>query len=171
MRPDQYTEIIVQVRIRPDKRFTRSGSDLRTTVEVPYLDAILGGEVLVPTMTGSVALTVPAGTPNGKVFRLADHLRRLETAARAVGIDLPGGCESIEKIVLETARAHGRDEATIRVALLSLQLATAVRNLLNAYKQQHAALFWIKHNPVTFDFCTTNARARAITHPGFAPSV
>ena len=71
VRPDQYTEIIVQVRIRPDKRFTRSGSDLRTTVEVPYLDAILGGEVLVPTMTGSVALTVPAGTPNGKVFRLA----------------------------------------------------------------------------------------------------
>ena len=71
LRPDQYTEIIVQVRIRPDKRFTRSGSDIHTTVDVPYLDAILGGEVLVPTMTGSVALTIPAGTPNGKVFRLA----------------------------------------------------------------------------------------------------
>ena len=52
-----------------------------------------------------------------KVFRLADHLRRLETAARAVGIDLPGGCESIEKIVLETARAHGRDEAYIRLVV------------------------------------------------------
>jgi DnaJ-class molecular chaperone len=26
---------------------------------------------MVPTMTGSVALTVPGGTPNGKVFRLA----------------------------------------------------------------------------------------------------
>jgi len=71
VRPDQGTEVIVQVRIRSDGKFTRSGSDLRTTVSVPYLDAILGGEVLVPTMTGSVALTVPAGTPNGKVFRLA----------------------------------------------------------------------------------------------------
>ena len=71
VRPDQNTEIIVQVRIRTDNRFTRSGSDLRTTIEVPYLDAILGGEALVPTMTGSVALTIPAGTPNGKVFRLA----------------------------------------------------------------------------------------------------
>jgi len=71
VRPDQYTEIIVQVQIREDGKFTRSGSDLRTNVSVPYLDAILGGEVLVPTMTGSVALTVPVGTPNGKVFRLA----------------------------------------------------------------------------------------------------
>ncbi len=50
-----------------------------------------------------------------KVFRLADHLRRLETAAHAIGIQLPGGCASIEKIVLETARAHGLDEAYIRL--------------------------------------------------------
>ena len=50
-----------------------------------------------------------------KVFRLADHLRRLETAAYAIGIELPGGCASIEKIVLQTARAHGLDEAYIRL--------------------------------------------------------
>jgi DnaJ-class molecular chaperone len=71
VRPDPNTEILVQIQIRADNTFTRSGSDLRTTVSVPYLDAILGGEVMVPTMTGSVALTVPVGTPNDKVFRLA----------------------------------------------------------------------------------------------------
>ena len=71
VRPDENTEIIVQVRIRTDNRFTRTGSDLRTSVSVPYLDAILGGEAVIPTMTGSVALTIPVSTPNGKVFRLA----------------------------------------------------------------------------------------------------
>jgi len=49
------------------------------------------------------------------VFRLADHLRRLETSAKAIGLELPGGVPAVEEIVLETARAYGRDEAYIRL--------------------------------------------------------
>ncbi len=41
-----------------------------------------------------------------RVFRLADHLRRLENGAKAIGLDLPGGMGEIEKVVLETARAY-----------------------------------------------------------------
>lgn len=52
-----------------------------------------------------------------RIFRLEDHLRRLQTAARSLGIELPGGIESIEKIVLETARANGRDDAYIRLII------------------------------------------------------
>lgn len=50
-----------------------------------------------------------------RVFRLDDHLRRFETAARAIGLALPGDRESIAKVVLETCRAHGADEAYIRL--------------------------------------------------------
>jgi curved DNA-binding protein len=32
--------------------------------------AVLGGEVRVPTLTGDVKLKVPAGSQNGRVFRL-----------------------------------------------------------------------------------------------------
>ena len=32
--------------------------------------AILGGKAKVETLTGSVAITIPAGTDNGKVLRL-----------------------------------------------------------------------------------------------------
>ena len=51
----------------------------------------------------------------GKVFRLRDHLRRFGTAARAIGLELPGGLPAVEEIVLSTARAHGEDEAYLRL--------------------------------------------------------
>ena len=51
----------------------------------------------------------------GRVFRLPDHLRRLGTGARAIGLEIPGGLGALEKIVLETARAHGEAEAYVRL--------------------------------------------------------
>jgi branched-chain amino acid aminotransferase len=51
----------------------------------------------------------------GRVFRLADHLRRLATGARVLGLELPGGISALEKIVLNTARAYARPEAYVRL--------------------------------------------------------
>ena len=56
-----------------------------------------------------------------KIFRLGDHMRRFACGARAIGIELPGGIERVEKIVLETARALGEREAYLRL------LVTAAR--------------------------------------------
>lgn len=50
-----------------------------------------------------------------RVFRLGDHLRRLGTGAKAIGLTLPGGLPACEKAVLETARAHDRDDAYVRL--------------------------------------------------------
>src|SRR5688572_17072881 len=41
----------------------------------------------------------------GRVFRLDDHLARFATAARAIGLSLPGGTAAARAAVLETARA------------------------------------------------------------------
>jgi DnaJ-class molecular chaperone len=71
IRPSGGTEIVFAVSVRPDSRFRRQGADLYTDVEVPFTDAILGGEAVVGTMTGRVALKIPAGTPAGKTFRIA----------------------------------------------------------------------------------------------------
>jgi branched-chain amino acid aminotransferase len=49
------------------------------------------------------------------VFRLSDHLRRFAAGAKAIGLELPGGLEAMEKVVLETARAYDSDEAYIRL--------------------------------------------------------
>jgi DnaJ-class molecular chaperone len=64
-------DLILIVQIIPDPRFTREGSTLRTTVDVPLAVAMLGGEVAVQTPDGRrLMLRIPPETPNGKVFRL-----------------------------------------------------------------------------------------------------
>ena len=66
-------EVLLVISVRPDPRFRRTGADLHAEVAVPLYDALLGGEVVVQTLKGSVALTMPPETPNGRVFRLANQ--------------------------------------------------------------------------------------------------
>ena len=57
--------------VRPDPRFERHGDELRTRVTAPFPTLLLGGEVRVPIPDGrSLALRIPAGTQDGRVFRL-----------------------------------------------------------------------------------------------------
>ena len=64
-------DLYLRIHIVPDSRFTRSGTQLRTTVEVPLTIAMLGGEVRVITPDGrGLMLRIPPETPNGKSFRL-----------------------------------------------------------------------------------------------------
>jgi curved DNA-binding protein len=70
LRPDSESEVTLTVNVRSDKRFSREGANLRADISVPLLDAILGGEAEVPTMTGRIALNIPAGTQNGRSFKI-----------------------------------------------------------------------------------------------------
>ena len=63
-------DLYVIVREAKHPTFKRIGEDTEVEVEVPFLDAALGGEVSVPTIRGSVSMKVPAGTQSGQVFRL-----------------------------------------------------------------------------------------------------
>ena len=70
VRPDNDTEIILTVNVRSDSRFNRKGANLLIDVAVNLLDAVLGCEVEVPTITGRVALQIPMGTQNGRSFKI-----------------------------------------------------------------------------------------------------
>jgi molecular chaperone DnaJ len=59
------------VKVLPHKLFERKGDDLYTEVSIPLATAILGGEVRLPTLNGSISLKIPPETQNGKIFRLA----------------------------------------------------------------------------------------------------
>ena len=63
--------VYVVVSVEKHTKFQRTGRNLYTDVEVPLEDAVLGGEITVPTLAGRVALTIPAETQNGRRFRLA----------------------------------------------------------------------------------------------------
>src|SRR5215208_3797601 len=60
-------DLYVEVRIDADERFTRQGTELICRAEVPVMTAVIGGEVLVPTLEGEVAIEVPAGTQHGEM--------------------------------------------------------------------------------------------------------
>jgi curved DNA-binding protein len=63
-------DLYLRVTVLPDPRFERKGDDLHTILPVDLYTMVLGGEVRVPTLTGEVVLTIPAGTQNGRSFRL-----------------------------------------------------------------------------------------------------
>jgi curved DNA-binding protein len=64
-------DIYLRVNILPDDTFTRDGTTLRTSVEVPLTVAMLGGDASVTTPDGRrLLLRIPAGTQNGRTFRL-----------------------------------------------------------------------------------------------------
>jgi DnaJ-class molecular chaperone len=64
-------DLYLVISVRPHERFSRRGDDLYSEVRVPLLDAVLGGEVEVPTLKGKAMLKIPSLTQNGRVFRLA----------------------------------------------------------------------------------------------------
>lgn len=51
----------------------------------------------------------------GRVFRLEQHLRRLQRSAHAIGLSLPLEKTQLGAAVLETARAFGEQEAYVRI--------------------------------------------------------
>jgi curved DNA-binding protein len=66
----QAGDLYLRVKVLPDQRFERQGDDLCTTVPIDLYSVVLGGEVLVPTLSGEVKLKIPAGSQNGQKFRL-----------------------------------------------------------------------------------------------------
>ena len=63
-------DLYLRVKVSPDPQFERRGDDLHVTVPVDLYTLVLGGTAEVPTLSSPVMLTVPAGTQNGRVFRL-----------------------------------------------------------------------------------------------------
>ena len=56
-------------RWRPTTQFFDVAPDIFCEVPVSYAQACLGAEIVVPTVHGESDLTIPRGTPSGKVFR------------------------------------------------------------------------------------------------------
>ena len=63
---DLYIEIIVS----RHKQFVRDGNDIRISIPISVVDAVLGCKIDVPTVYGDVELSIPAGTQHGQLFRL-----------------------------------------------------------------------------------------------------
>ena len=66
----EHGDLYLRVRLQADPRFAAKGRDLYTAVPVLDDQAVLGDEVLLPSLTGQLQLRIPPGSQAGRVFRL-----------------------------------------------------------------------------------------------------
>ncbi len=64
-------DLFLRVHVEPHKNFWREGADIYTEVPITVYNAMLGGSVHVPTITGVQRMKIPAGTEGGQKFRIA----------------------------------------------------------------------------------------------------
>lgn len=63
-------DAIVELHIEPHPYFTRKDYDLTLEAPISLPEAILGGTITIPTLTGPVAVKVPKGANHGTALRL-----------------------------------------------------------------------------------------------------
>src|SRR6202162_885485 len=66
-------DLFLRVRLAKHPDFTVEGSDLVHEVKIAPWQAVLGTELKVPTLEGTVRLKVPSGTQGGQRFRLRER--------------------------------------------------------------------------------------------------
>lgn len=100
----------VKLQQHPDFRF--EGSDIHHEVEVPPWQAVLGGELTIPTPDGRAKLKIPAGTQNGRKFRIPGRGLPEKGGARGdfyaiVEIAIPDSVTPEQKALWEKLSALG----------------------------------------------------------------
>ena len=63
-------DALITVTIAPHGRIQREGKDLRMDLPITLKEAVLGGKVTVPTLSGPITLTIPPNSNSGKTLRL-----------------------------------------------------------------------------------------------------
>lgn len=65
-------DLLVKAHVVAHRFFGRRGDHLTVKVPITFTEAALGAQIQVPTLDAPVRLKVPAGTTNGKTFRIRE---------------------------------------------------------------------------------------------------
>jgi len=66
-------DAFVTIQVRPHAVFRREGRDVHIDLPITVGEAVLGGRIAVPTIDGSVQMSVPKGSSTGKTLRLKER--------------------------------------------------------------------------------------------------
>ena len=64
-------DLFVVANVEPSPVFTREGNNLGVEVPVTFAEAALGGKIDIPTIDGTIKLTVPEGSQDGRALRVS----------------------------------------------------------------------------------------------------
>ncbi|NED99160.1 molecular chaperone DnaJ [Phytoactinopolyspora halotolerans] len=107
-------DLYVTVHVGTHPVFGRKGEHLTVTVPVTFPELTLGAEIKVPTLNGiPVTLRIPAGTPNGRTFRV-----------RGRGAPRRDGTRGDLLVTVEVVVPH-RVDSSAKEALEAFQSATS----------------------------------------------
>uniref|UniRef100_A0A6A7G8V3 Molecular chaperone DnaJ n=2 Tax=Hirondellea gigas TaxID=1518452 RepID=A0A6A7G8V3_9CRUS len=71
-------DLFVQIQVDRHPEFDRDGADVHLTVDLSFVDAILGTKIDIPTLSNDVTLTVKPGTQPGEIVRIRERgIKRL----------------------------------------------------------------------------------------------
>ncbi|MGM0508741.1 MAG: molecular chaperone DnaJ [Fusobacteriota bacterium] len=65
-----YGDLYIYINVKPHSIFTRRDNNIVCEVPISFTTATLGDEIEIPTLEKKTKIKIPAGTQNGKVFRL-----------------------------------------------------------------------------------------------------
>ncbi len=122
----QRGDLYVLVHVQPHPVFHRDGSNLLVEYPIQLSQAALGAEVDVPTLTGRVAMKIPAGTQSGSVFRVRGkglddvHTGRPGDLLVRVNVETPTNLTAKQRqLAEEMAKTIGEDAYPIRRSFFS----------------------------------------------------
>jgi molecular chaperone DnaJ len=104
-------DLYVTVKVTPHRLFARKGDNLTLEVPVSFDEAALGADIKVPTLGGApVTLKIPAGTPNGRTFRVRGKGARKSDGTSGdllvtVEVQVPAVLEPAAREAIEAYRA------------------------------------------------------------------
>jgi molecular chaperone DnaJ len=109
-------DLYVDITVKAHNIFERRGGDLYCDIPLSFADAVLGGEVEVPTLSGSVKLKIPAGTQNGKLFRIRGKgIKTVRSNAKGnvmcrLFIEIPVNLSEEQKDLVKQLKADLKDK-------------------------------------------------------------
>jgi molecular chaperone DnaJ len=63
-------DLLVRVHVESDARFERDGDDIRSSLSISIVDAVLGADQEIETVHGKTTISIPAGTQPGQILRI-----------------------------------------------------------------------------------------------------
>lgn len=108
-------DLYVIIEVHQHSVFERHHNDLFTEIIVSLSNAILGGEVDVPTIDGRIKMKIPPGTQSGKVFRVREkgipdiHTKRPGDELVRINVEIPRRLTPAQrKAIEEFAKLSGQ---------------------------------------------------------------